>query len=163
MKTILILLLTATALFAQTKDFQVTEVRENGIMVQEVVIKYVSKSARPSRYVAPEPCPPIVYIGVDDEIHYRSSNYAIGGAASQMGSKMPVMLEGQYFIAKDNSNTFFKIDHKFKARFDMVKTFVKDDKKIELIKVHSYTSFIDTSKKVPVVPSRIMKSPRNKK
>lgn len=164
MKTLLILLLTTLSVFAelQTKNFQVIQSRPDGILVKEFVMKYQSKY------------PP----GTQPEIDFReywifedvNGNFSIlppirsmGGTTSRLGSIKPLLIDGEYFIPKDNSNGFFKPDHLFTAQYSTVKTVEKDGRKIDIIKVQSYTAFIDTSKKEPVKYSNIAKSPRNRK
>lgn len=130
MKTILTLLLTASTLFANpAKDFQVTEIKPNGFIIHELVIKeYKTGNIAPTRFEAP------------------TSTARFGGNNSMFGGKKEVLSEETYFIQKNNSNFHFKMGHKFNATFDKVKMFEKNGKKIELISLKVVRLYVAKTK-----------------
>lgn len=159
MKTLLTFLAIATTSFAQTltKDYQVIEKLTHGVIVQEIVMK------SPQQFSPPKHIPETSY---SQRLHtYRdgtsvwlSPNYANGGNASAYKPR-PVLDNTQYFIPRDNSNSFFQKDHKFKATTKYVNTVKRYGQDIKVLKGVSYSTYVDPTLKKPApVPSKLVQS-----
>ena len=139
---ILLCLMTLPSLGQLTKDFKVTEVKPTGIIIQEIT----TKRGRGQNLWSD-----------------RSQSYTIAGS---QGPLIEIIKDEKYFISKDNSNIYFKLNYRFNAAFTLIKSFEKDGVKIDLIKVIQYGQYIDNTNKIepdPFKERNIKSSPKNKK
>lgn len=142
MKTLLILLATIGTSLAQTKDFQVMEIKRDGFIVQSLVSVIVKKgrSLTDNEKYAPS------YYN-DIGMLVPGSLAAVGGGGGTANTYKTVLEDKQYFVLRSSINEYFNKGYRFNGSYEFVKLYEKDGKQIEILKLIAHKPFINKNNK----------------